>query len=209
MDSSRWPPTNGAPNPQTNQPSNLSNVSSLLWHAFATLPGPSSAVNWAGFYVRDDKFPTLASPISTPGTVSTQVIVSTTYASPENQLLLLGPFHGKPACQEIRFGKGVCGTAAATQKTVVVPDVLEFPGHIACDAESRSEIVVPIVVRGEVSIMRVKVLVCVWDMLIVSRLSRLSTSIVRNPRVLTTKTRRILNNWPRFLPRRVTGDDNY
>lgn len=65
--------------------------------------------------------------------------------------MLLGPFHGKPACQQIRFGKGVCGTAAATQKTVVVPDVLEFPGHIACDAESRSEIVVPIIVRGEVS----------------------------------------------------------
>jgi len=57
---------------------------------------------------------------------------------------------GKPACQQIRFGKGVCGTAAATQKTVVVPDVEEFPGHIACDADSRSEIVVPILVRGEV-----------------------------------------------------------
>lgn len=154
------------PQPRTNQPSNLSNVSSLLWHAFATLPPPSSAVNWAGFYVRDDKFPTLASPVSSPGTVSTRVIVSTTYASPEDQLLLLGPFHGKPACQEIRFGKGVCGTAAATQKTVVVPDVLEFPGHIACDAESRSEIVVPIVVRGEVRTISVKVLTCDWDMLI-------------------------------------------
>lgn len=57
---------------------------------------------------------------------------------------------GKPACQQIRFGKGVCGTAAATQKTVVVPDVEKFPGHIACDADSRSEIVVPILVRGEV-----------------------------------------------------------
>ncbi|KAJ5680632.1 hypothetical protein N7536_011771 [Penicillium majusculum] len=64
-------------------------------------------------------------------------------------LLLLGPFHGKPACQEIRFGKGVCGTAAAKQETVIVPDVLTFPGHIACDAESRSEIVVPILVNGE------------------------------------------------------------
>lgn len=81
--------------------------------------------------------------------------ISTTYSSPEEQLLLLGPFHGKPACQEIRFGKGVCGTAAASQKTLVVPDVLKFPGHIACDAESRSEIVVPILVRGEVNIRRV------------------------------------------------------
>ncbi|KAJ5252214.1 hypothetical protein N7489_002624 [Penicillium chrysogenum] len=77
------------------------------------------------------------------------VIISTTYSSSEDQLLLLGPFHGKPACQEIRFGKGVCGTAAAKQETVVVPDVLDFPGHIACDAESRSEIVVPILVNGE------------------------------------------------------------
>lgn len=65
-------------------------------------------------------------------------------------LLLLGPFHGKPACQQILFGKGVCGTAAAKRETVVVEDVLSFPGHIACDAESRSEIVIPILVGGEV-----------------------------------------------------------
>jgi L-methionine (R)-S-oxide reductase len=135
--------------------SNLSNVSSLLWHTFAALPSPSSAVNWAGFYIRDDKFPALASPVSSPplggGPNLNSVTISTTYASTEDQLLLLGPFMGKPACQEIRFGKGVCGTAAATQKTLVVPDVEQFPGHIACDAESRSEIVVPILVRGEVS----------------------------------------------------------
>ncbi|KAJ5584593.1 uncharacterized protein N7459_004393 [Penicillium hispanicum] len=135
------------------QVSNLSNISSLLWHAYAALPAPSSSVNWAGFYIRDDKFPALASPVSSPPLGDGEghgVTISTTYASPENQVLLLGPFHGKPACQQIRFGKGVCGTAAANQKTVVVPDVLEFPGHIACDAESRSEIVVPIVIRGEV-----------------------------------------------------------
>ncbi|KAJ5239915.1 hypothetical protein N7468_004534 [Penicillium chermesinum] len=123
--------------PNSPSSSNLSNVSSLLWHAFAALPAPSSSVNWAGFYIRDDKFPVLASPISSPP------------LSAEDQVLLLGPFHGKPACQEIRFGKGVCGTAAANKKTLIVPDVLEFPGHIACDAESRSEIVVPILVRGE------------------------------------------------------------
>lgn len=139
--------------------SNLSNISSLLWHAYAALPSPSSAVNWAGFYIRDDKFPALASPVSSPPLTGEPsfggVTISTTYASPEDQILLLGPFHGKPACQQIRFGKGVCGTAAASQKTVIVPDVLEFPGHIACDADSRSEIVVPIVIRGEVSTYRV------------------------------------------------------
>lgn len=113
-------------------------------------------MNWAGFYIRDDKFPALASPISSPpinGPESVAgVTITTTYASAEDQILLLGPFHGKPACQEIRFGKGVCGAAAASKETVVVPDVLKFPGHIACDAESRSEIVVPVLVRGEVSL---------------------------------------------------------
>ena len=59
--------------------------------------------------------------------------------------LLVGPFQGKPACVRIPVGKGVCGTAAARRETVVVQDVHEFPGHIACDADSNSEIVVPIV----------------------------------------------------------------
>lgn len=63
--------------------------------------------------------------------------------------LVLGPFQGKTACVRIPVGKGVCGTAAARRETVVVPDVNLFPGHIACDAASRSEIVVPIV-EGEV-----------------------------------------------------------
>ena len=58
--------------------------------------------------------------------------------------LVLGPFQGKPACVRIAVGKGVCGTAAARRETIVVPDVNAFPGHIACDAASRSEIVVPI-----------------------------------------------------------------
>jgi GAF domain-containing protein len=62
--------------------------------------------------------------------------------------LVLGPFQGKVACVRIAQGRGVCGTAAAERRTLVVPDVAEFPGHIACDAGSRSEIVVPIV-RGE------------------------------------------------------------
>jgi L-methionine (R)-S-oxide reductase len=59
--------------------------------------------------------------------------------------LVLGPFQGKVACVRIEMGRGVCGTAAVRRQTLVVPDVHEFPGHIACDAASRSEIVVPIV----------------------------------------------------------------
>jgi L-methionine (R)-S-oxide reductase len=62
--------------------------------------------------------------------------------------LVVGPFQGKPACVRIALGKGVCGTAAARRETVLVPDVHAFPGHIACDAASRSEIVVPLVRDG-------------------------------------------------------------
>jgi L-methionine (R)-S-oxide reductase len=58
--------------------------------------------------------------------------------------LVLGPFQGKPACVRISWGKGVCGTALAEAKTLVVPDVHAFPGHIACDAASNSELVVPL-----------------------------------------------------------------
>lgn len=60
------------------------------------------------------------------------------------RLLRVGPYQGSLGCQEIAFGRGVCGTAAAERRTVVVPDVHAFPGHIACDARSRSEIVVPV-----------------------------------------------------------------
>jgi L-methionine (R)-S-oxide reductase len=64
--------------------------------------------------------------------------------------LVLGPFQGKVACVRIAWGKGVCGTSAAEGRTIVVPDVHEFQGHIACDAGSRSEVVVPIFVGQEV-----------------------------------------------------------
>lgn len=105
--------------------SNLANAASLLWHAFHALPAPSSSVNWAGFYVLDATAP---------------------------RRLILGPFQGKVACQTIAFGRGVCGKAAAEGETVLVRDVEEFPGHIACDADSRSEIVVPVLNnKGEVS----------------------------------------------------------
>ncbi|GIJ82996.1 hypothetical protein Asppvi_001513 [Aspergillus pseudoviridinutans] len=130
------PPTSQRPSDRPAQlDSNFSNVASLLWHAYAALPSPSSSVNWAGFYIRQDKFPALGSSQNTP--------------SSNTNVLLLGPFQGRPACQEIRFGRGVCGTAAEKRETVIVPDVLSFPGHIACDASSRSEIVVPILAGGE------------------------------------------------------------
>lgn len=63
--------------------------------------------------------------------------------------LVVGPFQGKPACVRIAIGKGVCGTAAERRATVIVRDVHEFPGHIACDAASNSEIVVPMIKGGE------------------------------------------------------------
>jgi L-methionine (R)-S-oxide reductase len=75
-------------------------------------------VNWAGFYFLN------------------------------HDTLVLGPFQGKIACVRIALGQGVCGTAARRRETLVVPDVHQFPGHIACDAASRSEIVVPLVDRG-------------------------------------------------------------
>lgn len=65
------------------------------------------------------------------------------------QELVLGPFQGLPACIRIPLGQGVCGTAAVRRETVLVPDVEAFPGHIACDAASRSEIVVPLLKEGE------------------------------------------------------------
>lgn len=68
----------------------------------------------------------------------------------DGKQLVLGPFQGPLACTRIPFGKGVCGSAWAQKKTLVVPDVEQFPGHIACSSESRSEIVVPLFHDGEV-----------------------------------------------------------
>lgn len=77
-------------------------------------------INWAGFYKMTDG------------------------------VLVLGPFQGKPACIRIPVGRGVCGTAVAENKTQLVYDVHQFPGHIACDCASNSEIVIPIRVKGEI-----------------------------------------------------------
>ena len=71
------------------------------------------------------------------------------YLIKENELVL-GPFQGPVACTRIPFGKGVCGTAWKEQRTIIVPDVEQFPGHIACNSESKSEIVVPLLIDGEI-----------------------------------------------------------
>ncbi|KAI5294899.1 hypothetical protein KEM52_002922 [Ascosphaera acerosa] len=127
---------------------NLSNAASLLWHAYASLPQPSASVNWAGFYVRADKF---YAPCAESASASAKAD-GAARAQPETlrRTLLLGPFQGKPACQSIAFGRGVCGTAADQRRSTLVEDVHSFPGHIACDGDSQSEIVVPIIVEGEV-----------------------------------------------------------
>ena len=91
----------------------------VLANASAMIYEALGRVNWCGFYIMNEG------------------------------KLKLGPFQGKVACTEIAVGRGVCGTAAAEQATVVVPDVHEFAGHIACDSASNSEIVVPVFVRGE------------------------------------------------------------
>lgn len=92
-----------------------------LSNASALLNQFFDRINWVGFYLMDG-----------------------------DDELVLGPFQGLPACIRIPLGRGVCGTAAAESKTFLVPDVNQFPGHIACDAASRSEIVVPLVKDGEV-----------------------------------------------------------
>ena len=101
----------------------LSNAAALLWDAL-------DDINWAGFYLVD------------PATVTGE--------GPSTPELRLGPFQGKVACVRIPFGRGVCGTAAATKTSQLVEDVHQFPGHIACDSASNSEVVVPIFKDGQV-----------------------------------------------------------
>ena len=99
----------------------------VLSNASACLLEAMDNINWAGFYLVDES--------------------ARDKKTPE---LRLGPFQGKVACVRIPFGRGVCGTAAAEDKTQLVSDVHAFPGHIACDAASRSEVVVPLHCGGHV-----------------------------------------------------------
>lgn len=114
---------------------NLANAAALL---FQMLPD----VSWAGFYLTEKGVPLFAE----GGAEEAAAAEAAAEDSPaaDGQMLVLGPFQGKTACIEIPWGRGVCGTAAQTRRTQLVPDVLAFPGHIACDAASRSEIVVPL-----------------------------------------------------------------
>lgn len=91
------------------------NMLSNLSNFTAALKQTFDKVNWVGFYLFD------------------------------GNKLYLGPFQGKVACTQIEMGKGVCGTAALSRKTVIVGDVNKFPGHIVCDSDSKSEIVVPLI----------------------------------------------------------------
>ncbi|WP_339251016.1 GAF domain-containing protein [Sporosarcina sp. FSL W8-0480] len=90
-----------------------------LSNASALLNQFFDRINWVGFYLLDGE-----------------------------DELVLGPFQGLPACIRIPLGKGVCGTSALNRETIIVPDVDQFPGHIACDSASRSEIVVPLIKDG-------------------------------------------------------------
>ena len=114
----------------------LSNAAALLWDAL-------DDINWAGFYLVDPGTVTCAEPGATPSTHDprTPELRTPELRTPE---LRLGPFQGKVACVRIPFGRGVCGTAAATKTSQLVEDVHQFPGHIACDSASNSEVVVPI-----------------------------------------------------------------
>ena len=116
----------------------LSNASALLWDAL-------DDINWAGFYLVDPATVTGAAldAGSEPG-------AGPSAQNPSAPELRLGPFQGKVACVRIPFGRGVCGTAAVTKTSQLVEDVRQFPGHIACDSASNSEVVVPIFKDGQV-----------------------------------------------------------
>lgn len=108
----------------------LSNAAALLWDAL-------DDINWVGFYLVD--------PVTVSGAEpSTEPSATPSAHEPCTPELRLGPFQGKVACVRIPFGRGVCGTAAETKISQLVEDVHQFPGHIACDSASNSEVVVPI-----------------------------------------------------------------
>ena len=124
----------------------LSNAAALLWDAL-------DDINWVGFYLVDPVTVSGAEPSTEPSAAPGAEPDAALGAEPgeapsDHELrtpeLRLGPFQGKVACVRIPFGRGVCGTAAATKTSQLVEDVHQFPGHIACDSASNSEVVVPI-----------------------------------------------------------------
>ncbi|KAF9482213.1 GAF domain-like protein [Pholiota conissans] len=137
--------------------SNLANASSVIFNSLLAFPkffgrSDDRAVNWCGFYIHSNFFPV-------PRLVSV--------AKPEDSdRLLLGPFCGKPACQYIQVdpkkARGVCAGAFLQRQTLVVADVYSYPGHIACDGDTKSEIVVPLILdfKGESQVLGVLDLDC-------------------------------------------------
>lgn len=132
----------------------LSNASALLWDAL-------DDINWAGFYLVDPATVTGAEPDAALGAepdagsgvepdLDLESGATPSAHEPCTPELRLGPFQGKVACVRIPFGRGVCGTAAETKTSQLVEDVHQFPGHIACDSASNSEVVVPIVKDNQV-----------------------------------------------------------
>ena len=131
----------------------LSNAAALLWDAL-------DDINWVGFYLVDSVTVTRAEPDvgsgvepdAAPGAEPDVAPSDHELRIPELRIpeLRLGPFQGKVACVRIPFGRGVCGTAAETKTSQLVEDVHQFPGHIACDSASNSEVVVPIVKDNQV-----------------------------------------------------------
>ncbi len=142
----------------------LSNAAALLWDAL-------DDINWAGFYLVDSVTVTRAELGAAPGAEpdvapgaepdaalgaepdvapEAEPDVAPSDHEPRTPELRLGPFQGKVACVRIPFGRGVCGTAAETKTSQLVEDVHQFPGHIACDSASNSEVVVPIVKDNQV-----------------------------------------------------------
>ena len=128
----------------------LSNAAALLWDAL-------DDINWAGFYLVDPVTVSGAEPDAAPGAElgagsgvepgaapGAEPDVAPSDHELRTSELRLGPFQGKVACVRIPFGRGVCGAAAATKISQLVEDVHQFPGHIACDSASNSEVVVPI-----------------------------------------------------------------
>lgn len=130
----------------------LSNAAALLWDAL-------DDINWVGFYLVDPVTVSGAEPSTEPSTApgaepsaapGAEPDVAPSDHEPRTPELRLGPFQGKVACVRIPFGRGVCGTAAATKTSQLIEDVHQFPGHIACDSASNSEVVVPIFKDGQV-----------------------------------------------------------
>ncbi|KAL5523510.1 hypothetical protein ACEPAG_7683 [Sanghuangporus baumii] len=125
--------------------SNCANTASLVHHSLLAFPSHFGSgervINWCGFYIDSSLFPWAS--------LSPNRVVDRTE---DQSKLLLGPFSGKPACQFIDTSpskvRGVCADAFMQKKTILVPEVDLYPGHIACDAETKSEIVCPLLLEG-------------------------------------------------------------